>query len=192
MVGVASPLHRVPGAVKFYGGFAAGLVVSGLVLVLVLAPVSLAVNAVPGEWRTAFLAGAALAFGLLDLLGRTPHLSRQVPQRFALQGLPMGSLGLVYGADVGLLVTTIKVTSLLWVAIVGSVLTGSATVVLATVMTAALVQATAVVLLSALDQRSLTDLRFWGRKAGRWTRSAQLLGGLTAVLLAAVTITGVA
>jgi len=181
MVGVASPLRRVPGAVSFYAAFAAGALAAGLVLALILVPTSLALAGLPERARGTLFAGGVAAFAALDVLGRTPQVRRQVPQRLGLQGLPFGPLGFVYGLDVGLHVTTLKVSSLIWVVILGSVLVGDDRSVIVTLLTLAAVEAAAITLLSAFDQRAVTDLRFWGGGAGTWMRSAQKLGAAVAI-----------
>ena len=188
MVGVASPLYRVPGAVRFYAAFAVGLLVAAAVLSMALVPANLAFAIAPESWRTCGFLVLVLILAILDLRKRTPHLKRQVPQRFGLQGLPMGALGFVYGADVGLLVTTIKVTSLLWVAIAGAVMLASSGAVVAALITAAVVHGLVIVLLSAFDQRSVSDLYFWGWRAAGWMRAAQVLGAVTALVVAGTTV----
>ena len=67
------------------------------------------------------LAGWALLLGAADLTNRTPQWFRQVPQRLVRELRP-GTLGAVWGFDLGLIVTTKKVTSLAWLAIGGAIL----------------------------------------------------------------------
>jgi len=124
MVGVSGPLladSRSEG-----GRFLAALTVAGLagsaILATVGVAVSLAVQAVlPSGVRLAVLAGWAVLLGLADLTDRTPQWFRQVPQRLVRELKP-GLLGTVWGFDLGLIVTTKKVTSLAWLAIGGAVL----------------------------------------------------------------------
>jgi hypothetical protein len=64
--------------------------------------------------REVATAVVVVALGVADLRNRTPHIWRQVPQRFV-RSLPPGQLGLVWGFDLALLFTTQKSTSLTWV-----------------------------------------------------------------------------
>lgn len=76
---------------------------------------------VPHGPRTALLALILAVLGGLDLLNRTPHPSRQVPQRYA-RDLPAGWRGLIWAFDLSLLFTTQKATSLVWAALAGVIL----------------------------------------------------------------------
>jgi hypothetical protein len=119
MAGVSSPMRRVPAR---WRQFAVGLVLGGatgglatglsiLVLGSVLAKV--------GRHLTdSLLLGLVAVLGVADVLDRTPHIGRQVPQRFV-SLLPPGQLGFVWGTDLGLVWTTQKTTSGLWVAFAG-------------------------------------------------------------------------
>ncbi|WP_089005265.1 hypothetical protein [Micromonospora viridifaciens] len=113
-------------------GLAVGGLVAGLVLAIPAYLVGSAVGQlVPEEGRVAALVALAVLFGTLDLLDRTPHIWRQVPQRLV-RTLPAGTLGTVWGIDLGLLFTTQKTTSLIWLATAGVVFVapGSAPLVL--------------------------------------------------------------
>jgi len=131
MAGVAGPMlrsHR-DGAIRFL----LGLVVGGTVGAAALAiPVYLlgvvAQQALPEQWRLWLLAAVAAGFGVADLANRTPHVWRQVPQRF-IHVMPPGKLGLAWGIDLALLVTTQKVVSFLWVTVAAVVLLQPATAV---------------------------------------------------------------
>ncbi|MEN3359651.1 MAG: hypothetical protein V7637_3633 [Mycobacteriales bacterium] len=81
----------------------------------------LALAALPLPARLWLVAAVCAVLAAADLANRTPHVWRQVPQRFVHQLSP-GTLGLVWGFDLGLLVTTQKVVSLLWAGIVAAVL----------------------------------------------------------------------
>ena len=119
MAGVAGPQLRADrrAGFRFLVGLAVGGAVAGLLLALPLYVVGGAVGEIASEQlRSGVVAALAVVFGVLDLAGRTPHVWRQVPQRLW-HVLAPGQLGLVWGADLGLLVTTQKTTSLLWVAI---------------------------------------------------------------------------
>lgn len=119
MAGVAGPMLRRDraGGARFLAGLALGGVIAGLVLSVPLYVVGhLAGRFMPALARTALLTVLALGFALADLTGHTPHVWRQVPQRLV-RSLPPGTLGLAWGFDLGLLVTTQKTSSLLWLSI---------------------------------------------------------------------------
>jgi hypothetical protein len=116
MAGVAGPMLRRSraGTARFLIGLAVGGAGAGLVLAVPVYLVGhLAGRFLPDPVRVGLLVGLAVAFGLADLSGRTPHVWRQVPQRLV-RSLPPGTLGLTWGFDLGLLVTTQKTSSLLW------------------------------------------------------------------------------
>ena len=119
MAWVAGPMRqrsRADGA-RFLTGLALGGVLAGLVLsVPVYLVGQLAVRYLPAPVRVGSLVVLALAFGVADLTGRTPHVWRQVPQKLV-RTLPPGTLGLTWGFALGLLVTTQKTSSLLWLSI---------------------------------------------------------------------------
>lgn len=190
MVGVTNPLFRVPGSVRFHAGFTIGMLTSALFLSMLLVPLNLALGAAPTRSRVIVFSALAAALAIFDLLGRTPQLVRQVPQRFGLQGLPFGRLGIIYGADVGLYLTTQKTTSLLWVAILGSVLLGPPTAVAATLITVAAVYPLAIAVLSALGQEDIIDFTFWSGRTRTWTRMAQLLGAILLLGTSWLALTG--
>jgi hypothetical protein len=119
MAGVAGPMlqrSRVSGA-RFLTGLAVGGIFAGLVLAVPLYLVGhLAGQVMPLPVKMVLLVCLAFALGLADLTGRTPHVWRQVPQRLV-RSLPPGALGLTWGFDLGLLITTQKASSLLWLSI---------------------------------------------------------------------------
>jgi hypothetical protein len=119
MAGVAGPMlqrSRSSGA-RFLSGLAAGGIFAGLVLAIpVYLAGHLAERFVPTSARIVALIGLTFALALADLTGHTPHVWRQVPQRLV-RSLPPGTLGLTWGFDLGLLVTTQKTSSLLWLSI---------------------------------------------------------------------------
>lgn len=123
MAGVAGPMltrDRMRGTRFLSGLLAGGAVASGLLGVLAyLTGTALAALApLPVRESAAGLAIAAL--GVADMANRTPHVWRQVPQSLV-RTLPPGRLGLVWGFDLSLLVTTQKSTSLVWAALAGLV-----------------------------------------------------------------------
>ena len=119
MAGVAGPMlqrSRASGA-RFLAGLAVGGIAAGLVLAVPLYLAGhLAGRLAPVSAREALLVGLAFVLALADLTGRTPHVWRQVPQSLV-RSLPPGTLGLTWGFDLGLLVTTQKASSLLWLSI---------------------------------------------------------------------------
>ena len=84
MAGVASPMLRrnVSEGLRFLAGLAVGGLVAGMVLAVPVYLIGSAVGElVPETWRVVALVALAVLFGVLDLLDRTPHIWRQVPQR---------------------------------------------------------------------------------------------------------------
>jgi hypothetical protein len=193
MVGLASPVHRVSGAPRFYLGYTLGMSLAGIILAAALLPLNVALVATTSvTQRAVFVALVVFGLAVLDALGRTPQAHRQVPQKLSLSALPLGRLGLVYGFDIGLQATTRKVSSLTWVAIIGAVTLGSEATVLSVLAILVAVNAGTIALLSLGDQRCITGTRYWGRSAYEWARSAQLMGAASAVVAsAAVTMTAV-
>src|SRR5690242_6329534 len=101
MAGVAGPLlRRDRGAgVRFLVGLTAGGIISGLLISLVVLLVGALVRAVvPVHPRMLLLAFVCVALGLADLLDRTPHPWRQVPQSMIHQMSP-GLRGIAWGVD---------------------------------------------------------------------------------------------
>lgn len=125
MVGVSGPMLAESAAEgrRFMLGLMAGSLVGSVILASAagVVGVGLARTGIsPGARQAALIAVAAI-LGAADLANRTPQLWRQVPQRLVRE-LPSGVLGVVWGIDLGLIVTTRKVTSLWWLAIIGLVL----------------------------------------------------------------------
>jgi hypothetical protein len=128
-----------------------------------------------------------LMLGVADLLNRTPHVWRQVPQRFAreLNDYP-GRLGFVWAVDLGLIVTTQKTTSLLWIGLAGAIVLGTPATVVLTLAVAAVVYAMGTAVLVITGDGFLTEpvgLERFGGWAGATRRAAGLAGlGLAAAL----------
>lgn len=119
MVGVVAPmLRRSPGdAHSFMLGYLAGYVAGGSMLVLVAYGLGRLLEAVvPHAARLVALAAVLVVLGVLDIIDRTPHSGRQVPQRHARDVSP-GWRGVVWSFDLALLFTTRKTTSLVWAAL---------------------------------------------------------------------------
>jgi hypothetical protein len=124
MAGVAGPMLRYNrgGGVRFLAGLVAGGAVAGILLAVPAYLLGSLVRAVLSfPVRLWMLAVLCVLFGVADLSNRTPHVWRQVPQRLV-HTLPPGALGAVWGFDLGLLFTTQKVASLIWVALAAIVL----------------------------------------------------------------------
>jgi hypothetical protein len=124
MAGVAGPMlrDRRGAGVSFLTGLTAGHLAAGAIItVLAYLAGEAAEVALPLRTRLWALAIACVLFGAADLANRTPHPWRQVPQ-IRLHQLRPGPLGVVWGFDLGLLVTTQKVHSLIWAALAAGVL----------------------------------------------------------------------
>jgi hypothetical protein len=108
-----------PQGTRFLLGLLAGEIAGSALLATALFGLgSLLAILIPLQGRVWLTTVAILVFGLLDMINRTPHIWRQVPQRFV-RSIPPGRLGLVWGFDLALLFTTQKATSLTWVALAG-------------------------------------------------------------------------
>lgn len=116
MAGVAGPMYVRDrhGGLRFIAGLLIGESASSLVVAAVVFTLGQFVRHQVAAFSAVGLAAVITVLGVSDLLGRTPQLSRQVPQRL-IHRLPAGRLGLVWGLDLGLLVTTRKTTSLTWI-----------------------------------------------------------------------------
>lgn len=136
MAGVAGPLLREsrPAGLRFLAGLVIGSLLTGLVLALVLVVTgSVLTAALPLAVRVSVAVAVLAALAWLDLRNRTPHVWRQVPQRLVRE-LPAGQLGVIWGADLGTLVSTQKTTSLIWGAIAVCVLVSPGTAVVLAVL----------------------------------------------------------
>lgn len=124
MAGVSGPmLRRSRGAgVRLLAGLLVGEIAAGALLAVPAFLLGEGLRAILGlPARLWLLAALCVFFGLADLSGRTPRMWRQVPEDL-INRLPPGSLGLAWGFDLGLLFTTQKATSLIWVAIAAGIL----------------------------------------------------------------------
>lgn len=125
MVGVAGPLMRRsrPMAARFLLGLTTGYLIVGVLLSFGMFALGLLISSIlPSPIRMTILVLSTVAFGMADALNRTPQTSRQVPVRLYGQLRPE-LLGFSWGFDLGLLVTTYKTNSLIWVALLGTLLT---------------------------------------------------------------------
>ena len=185
MAGVAGPMLRRsrPAAVRFLTGLAIGGVAAGLLLAVPTYLLgAMARGVLPEQARLVALAVICGLFALADLASRTPHVWRQVPQRLQ-DVLPPGALGAAWGFDLGLLVTTQKTSSLLWVMLAALVLVdpdASGAVLAAAAAMAALVVAVATIRFDPFADST-------GERARRWFRNARRASGVVLLMLFAVT-----
>lgn len=123
MAGVAGPMLRDSRARGAH--FLSGLLVGGLagstLVSLVVQRLGRLLAVIPLTDRRLVAVVTMCGFGVADMLNRTPHVWRQVPQRFV-RRFPPVRLGLIWGFDLSLLITTQKSTSLAWGALTALVL----------------------------------------------------------------------
>jgi hypothetical protein len=170
--------------VRFLVGLAIGGIAAGIVLAVPTYLVGVLVQAaVPMQARLWLLASVCALFGVADLANRTPHLWRQVPQRLV-HVLPSGTLGMVWGFDLGLLFTTQKVVSLIWVAIAAVVLLGPALAVGVLAGTAMMVSLAIAVwsITGKIGARPMTQL------VKQWQKQVRRASGVAMLLLFLVTV----
>jgi hypothetical protein len=185
MAGVAGPMLRRDrfGAVRMLAGLLAGSVAAGVLLALPTYLLgTLMHEALPERVRLVLLAAVCGVLGLADLTARTPHVWRQVPQRL-MDVLPPGSLGTAWGFDLGLLFTTQKTTSLIWVALASLVLLAPAASGPLLAGVAAL--AALVVVGASIRYQPFADST--GERARRWFRQARRASGVVILMLFLVT-----
>jgi len=191
MAGVAGPMFlrsRFDG-VRFLAGLATGGAAAGLALAVpVFLLGRLAVGVLPAPMPVVLLVCVAGVLGVADLTDRTPHVWRQVPQRL-IHSLSPGLLGLTWGFDLGLLVTTQKATSLLWLTIAGITLLrpASAPAVLVGISLVATIGITGLTL-GGVWKRVMEGGMDWSwiRRTRRVTGAAMLLAALGLILTSAV------
>jgi hypothetical protein len=185
MAGVAGPMLRSRrGGVRFLGGLAVGEVAAGALLAAAAYLLSeVAQAALPVRARLWLVAGVCVVFGAADLANRTPHPWRQVPQRFVHRFQP-GTLGIVWGFDLGLLVTTQKVASLIWAAIAACVLLSP----LAAAVSIAVITVAAVLPVVALSARPSSGTNRWARFNGKIRNVRYASGGVLMVMFAVTAV----
>jgi hypothetical protein len=156
MAGVAGPMFRNArrSGWRFLAGLLAGGMMAGMLLALPVYLFGTISGALPFTARLFGFVVLCVGFGLADLLLRTPHVWRQVPQSLV-RSLRPGTLGVVWGFDLGLLFTTQKTTSLIWVALSGLVLLqpGAALAVLVSVSIVATLAIGAATAVGGVDAR---------------------------------------
>jgi hypothetical protein len=124
MAGVAGPMLKRsrPQGIRFlFGLLIGGAVASTLLAGLLFGVGTVTQWLIPRHGLLVLAAAVLLLLGAADLADRTPHVWRQVPQRYV-RLLPPGRLGTVWGFDLALLFTTQKSTSLPWAALAGTAL----------------------------------------------------------------------
>lgn len=196
MVGVSNPIYRRDrrGGWRFLAGFAAGQALSVAALAGPLLLLTAAVGLLPEPVRVVLLLVVVLGFAVADLTNRTPHVWRQVPQRFArdLHHQP-GRLGLIWAFDLGLLVTTQKTTSLLWIALAGVVLLGPPAAVVSVLAIAAALYTLGVAVLTVTGDQWFAGIADLVEALGRGLLPVRRASGAATLGLAAVllvTLTG--
>ncbi len=186
MVGVTSPLFRsgdVRGGRALAVWYVLGTAVAGAAILAAVELASSGVSAVlPAGRRYLVLAVCAAVLLVLDVFGVTPRWNRQTPQR--LRALPPGLRGFLWGLDIGMLFTTIKVTSLVWVLLLWSVVDPGHATIAVVVFYAAFLATEVVAVL--LDLR-LGPARVFGRLQGPGFRYAARVASV-AVLLPVVAV----
>ncbi len=187
MAGVAGPMlqRSRAGGARFLAGLALGGACAGLVLAVPVYLVGRFVGQfLPEPVRVGMVVAIAMAFAVADLAGRTPHVWRQVPQQLV-RSMSPGALGLTWGFDLGLLVTTQKTSSLLWVSIVAVTLLDpglapGALVAFSLIATAGIVILSMTMWAMAMEgQRGWT----WIRRVRRVTGATILAAGLGTILV---------
>lgn len=184
MAGVAGPmLRRNRGAgARLLTGLLVGEMAAGVLIAVPAFLLGEGLRAVlPGSVRLWVVAALCVLFGAADLLNRTPRVARQVPEGL-IQRLPPGSLGLAWGFDLGLLFTTQKAVSLIWVAIAATVLLDPP-VAAAMLVGIAVLAAMAVTVLSLLRRPGADRLSSWGLRL----RQARLGSGAAILVLCVLT-----
>jgi hypothetical protein len=127
-------------------------------------------------------------FGVADLTDHTPQSPRQVPQRLAgdLNHQP-GRLGFIWAVDLGLLVTTQKTTSLLWIGLTGAVLLGPSALVIPTLgVIAGLYWLGTAVLIRTGDSFLAEPARV--SRLGGWATIGRRIAGVAGLGLAATVV----
>jgi hypothetical protein len=189
MVGVSGPL--LAESSREGTRFLIALTVAGVAGSAILATVGVALSmalqyTVPFGARLALLVCWAVLLGAADLTNRTPQWFRQVPQRLVRELRP-GLLGTIWGFDLGLIVTTKKVTSLAWLAIGGAILLRPALVPVC-VIGIGLTTSLSVALWSA---RIRNDTQCLLKRRRDWMTRTRMLSG-TGMLMVATLVAGVA
>jgi hypothetical protein len=189
MAGVAGPMlgRSKPQGVRFLSGLLfGGLLASALLATALYILGTLVSLVVPLAAREIATVVIVLALGAADLVNRTPHVWRQVPQALV-RRLPPGRLGVIWGFDLSLLFTTQKSTSLTWAAVaaVGLLFPTQSWLVL---LTLTAVGALSIVLRSVMWSVRSPSLR--GDRGKPWFRVARQAAGVSLLGMAVITAVG--
>jgi hypothetical protein len=172
---------------RFLAGLIVGGAAGGIALAIPAYLIGTALHAVvPPTLRTWVLVLVCVGFGVADLLNRTPHVWRQVPQQLV-QRFPPGALGLTWGFDLGLLFTTQKATSLIWISVAAVTLLQPGLVGLVLVGIAVL--ASLAVLVGSTSERTARWLVM--KRKPRLVQHLRQVTGVSMVLLAVLTAVSV-
>ncbi len=187
MVGVSNPIMRRDHREgwRFLAGFGAGLAVATAMLSGPLLLLSAAAHVASHPVRIGVLMVFVVLLASADLLNRTPHVWRQVPQRFAreLNDQP-GRLGFIWAVDLGLLVTTQKTTSLLWIGLAGAILAGTPATAVITLAAASVLYGLGTATLVITNDDFLKEPKTLARLGG-WAGVARRAAGVAGLGLAA-------
>lgn len=187
MAGVAGPMLQDHARGR---RFLLGLVIGELFDSLVIGMTAYLLGIVfeansPQTLRVAVVMVAGIALAIADVTGRTPQAHRQVPQRLArsVRSWPL-AVGGAWGFDLGVLVTTRKVASVEWFALVAVALLRPPLAPAVTVVmgfSAALAIATWSTVVSRLPRGRWLDS--WRSTRCIWLRSAHLMS-VSAIIVA--------
>lgn len=190
MVGVSNPSIDSGRAWRFLTGILLGHLFAALALMLLLFPLNEIVDFIPLPARRTVAAMATIMLGVADLVDRTPHVWRQVPQRLYLQGLGPALLGVTYGLDMGTHVSTQKVSSLPWVTLSVAVLLGDSFEVAVALLLPAVLLPLTIAFLAYTRQTQLTNHTYWGRRGSEWRQMIRRGTGSLAIATSALIAAG--
>ena len=189
MAGVASPMFRREAreGIRFLSGLVIGTLAGSLFIAITLFVIGSAIeNSMPLIWRVDLLAACCFGLGVADFLEFTPQLWRQVPEALLWGGLKPGVLGIAWGMDQGLVVTTQKATSCFWVVMAAVGLIAPATA-FAVIPFIAVVSCGVVAIASASRSASACLI---SRSADPWLSAAKRGSGVVLVVLAVLLALG--
>jgi len=189
MVGVTSHMPHGNGTFRrFYVGFTLGGLAASLFVSVPIMLLAKLGSGVAEGGRVAICAAGGMVFAVQDFRHRTPFLRRQVPQDLSLETQNPGFVGLYYGADMGLLFTTQKTTSLVWFGLLCLALFNGTVPILGSLILYSATATTALLMLAWRRSDSLCDLYFGGRSIRQWTSRAQYLSASAAFAVVLVAV----
>jgi hypothetical protein len=183
MAGVASPMFRreVREGIRFLSGLVTGALAASLFVAVFLFVIGTLIQlTTPRIWRIDLLIAWCFGLGVADLLGFTPQRWRQVPEALLWGGLTPGALGIAWGLDQGIVVTTQKATSCFWVLMAAIALIAPASA-FGLIPLIAVVSCGGVAIVSVLRFASACLI---SRAADPWLSAARRGSGLLLVVLA--------